>query len=96
MLELEVNSGKGFVRIITTPTSQNPCPVPINENTRARITNNSLDFTNIDKCFITGIIHAEFQMNDVTVTDRYGNNPVKLSQNLSQFQLAHTGAAKQM
>ena len=47
MLELEVNSGKEFARIITTPTSQNPCPVHINENTVARITNNSLNFTNL-------------------------------------------------
>jgi len=85
MLELEINSGKGFARIVTTPTTQNPCPVFINEKTRARITNPSLDFSNIDKNFIGGIIHAEFKMDDPTVTDYTGKNPIKLSQNFLLF-----------
>ena len=44
MLELEVNSGKGFCRTVSNPTTQNPCRVFVNEDTTARITNSSLDF----------------------------------------------------
>ena len=69
MMELEVNSGKGFAKVTTMATTQNPCPVPIREKTRARITDNGLDFANLDKTFIAGIIHTEFNMDDPIITE---------------------------
>ena len=67
MLELEVNSGKGFCRSVSYPTTQNPCPVFVNEDTTARITNSSLDFTNVDKGYISGLIHVNIKMDDQVV-----------------------------
>ena len=66
-LELEVNSGKGFCRTVSFSTTNNQCPVIVNGDTTARLTNSSLDFTNIDKVYISGVIHAYFKMNDQTV-----------------------------